>query len=110
MKLLLDENLSFRLVRLVQTHFPESTHVKEVGLSQADDSVVWEFARVNGFVIVSKDADFHQLAFVKGGPPKIIWIQRGNCTTDMVAELVIRNREAIRSMIDNEESVFLALR
>lgn len=110
MKLLLDQNLSFRLIRLLQAHFPETFHVRDFGFSQADDLSVWEFARSKGFTIVSKDADFHQLAFVKGAPPKVVWIQRGNCSTDQIADLLIKHHIAIQSMIDNEESTFLALR
>lgn len=109
MKLLLDENLSFRLVRALQPYFPESKHVKELGLSGADDLTIWEYARAHGFTIVSKDADFHQLAFLKGGPPKVIWVQQGNCTTDRIAEILINYRIDIQSLIESKETVFLAL-
>jgi predicted nuclease of predicted toxin-antitoxin system len=109
-KLLLDENLSFRLIRLLQSHFPETVHVRDLGFSQADDLSIWEFARLNGFTIVSKDADFHQLAFVKGAPPKVVWVQRGNCSTDQIANLMVKHHIAIQNMIKNEESTFLALR
>ena len=110
MKLLLDQNLSFRLIRLLQAQFPETVHVRDIGFSQSDDLSIWEFARSKGFTIVSKDADFHQLSFVKGAPPKVVWIQRGNCSTDQIADLLIKHRIAIQSMIGNEESTFLALR
>jgi predicted nuclease of predicted toxin-antitoxin system len=109
MKLLLDENLSFRLVRVLQLHFPDTKHVKEIGLSGAEDLIIWDYARSHGFTIVSKDADFHQLAFLKGGPPKVIWIQQGNCTTDKIAEIIVGNRSAIQSFMESEETVFLAL-
>ena len=59
MKLLLDQNLSPRLVRTIEAAYPGSTHVRLVGLRDADDAVVWEFARDHGFIIVSKDSDFH---------------------------------------------------
>ncbi|MGA2436466.1 MAG: DUF5615 family PIN-like protein, partial [Bryobacteraceae bacterium] len=57
MKLLLDENLSRRLVERLGDLFPGSTHVASEGLLQAQDSRVWEYAKGNGFAIVTADAD-----------------------------------------------------
>jgi len=72
MKLLFDENLSHKLVRRLADLFPDSTHVRDIGLKAADDPVVWEYAKKNGLMIVSKDSDMHQQSFVFGHPPKII--------------------------------------
>lgn len=81
MKLLFDQNLSHKLVRRLADLFPNSTHVREVGLKEAEDPVVWEYAKQQESVIVSKDADFHQRSFVLGFPPKVMWVRLGNCTT-----------------------------
>ncbi len=89
MKLLIDHNLSFRLVARLTDLFPGSVHVRGLGLERADDAVLWEFARDGGYVIVSKDADFHQLSFALGHPPKVVWIKRGNCSTREI-ELALR--------------------
>ena len=78
MKLLFDENLSHTLVRLLADLFPGSIHVREIGLKAADDSVVWEYAKNNGLMIVSKDSDMHQRSFVFGYPPKVVWVRLGN--------------------------------
>ena len=59
-KLLLDENLSDRIISRVADLFPDSTHIKAVGLREAEDFVVWEWAKKHGFTIVSKDTDFHE--------------------------------------------------
>jgi predicted nuclease of predicted toxin-antitoxin system len=67
-KLLFDENLSHKLAPSLADIFPDSTHVREVGLKEADDPVVWEHAKQQSFMIVSKDADFHQRSFVFGFP------------------------------------------
>lgn len=64
MKLLLDQNLAPRLVAALATLYPDSTHVREVGLATADDNVVWRYAADQGFTIVSKDADFHERSFL----------------------------------------------
>ena len=73
MKLLFDENLSPRLVDLLLIVFPESSHVRNVGLAKAADDRVWSYAQEHGFVIVSKDSDFDQRSFVLGAPPKVVW-------------------------------------
>jgi predicted nuclease of predicted toxin-antitoxin system len=80
-RLLLDQNLSPRLVSTLADVFPRSIHVSDVGLSRATDEVVWNYAAQHGYVIVSKDAEFHQRSFLLGHPPKVVWIRRGNCST-----------------------------
>ena len=109
MKLLFDENLSPRLVGLLATLFPGSAHVREIGLAQADDDAVWSYAKTHGFVIVSKDADFHQMSFVLGSPPKVIWIQRGNCTTMGVVVLLQNHHSELHDFEGNAEAAFLEL-
>jgi predicted nuclease of predicted toxin-antitoxin system len=79
--LLIDQNLSPKLVRRLLETFPGSVHVSEAGLAEALDRVVWEYARANILVLVSKDADFSELGLLLGFPPKVVWIRRGNCTT-----------------------------
>jgi len=68
MKLLLDENLSRRLVPFLLTAYTESTQVVLVGLEAAEDARVWDYAKANDFVIVNQDADFEELSLVKGHP------------------------------------------
>lgn len=109
MKFLFDENLSPRLVGLLATTFPGSTHVREVGLAQADDVAVWSYAKNNGFLIVTKDADFRQMSFMSGFPPKVIWIQRGNCTTMDVMILLQSHHSDLHDFEDNAEAAFLEL-
>jgi predicted nuclease of predicted toxin-antitoxin system len=58
MKLLFDQNLSPHLICLVEDLYPGSIHVREVGLRAAEDNVIWEYAKQNGFVVISKDSDF----------------------------------------------------
>lgn len=72
MKLLFDENLSHKLVRLLADLFPDSVHVRDVSLKAADDPVVWEYAKDSDLMIVSKDSDMHQRSFIYGYPPKVV--------------------------------------
>ncbi|HEY7158769.1 MAG TPA: DUF5615 family PIN-like protein [Gemmataceae bacterium] len=93
MKLLVDENLSPRLVHLLATEFPGSQHVRDVGLAAASDPVVWAYAAAQGLVIVSKDSDFQHRALLLGHPPKVVWLRLGNCSTAVVVAL-LRARQA----------------
>jgi predicted nuclease of predicted toxin-antitoxin system len=74
-KLLLDENLSDRIVAQILDLYPNSSHVKLLGLTQANDTLIWAFAQQHGYTIVSKDADFHQRSLVFGHPPKLIYLR-----------------------------------
>jgi len=108
-KLLLDENLPSRLVVKLQGSFPGSTHVREVGLRSASDREIWDFARAEGFSIVSKDWDFQQLSFVHGAPPKIVWIRRGNCSAREIEWLLVSSADVIRHFGTDHEATLLLL-
>jgi len=88
LKLLFDQNLGPRLVARLAELFPGSEHVRYAGLAAADDVAVWEYAKAGGFAIVSKDADFRQLSFLYGSPPKIVWLRVGNRSTAEIEALV----------------------
>ena len=96
MKLLLDENLSHRILAGISDLYPDSSHVKEHNLLKTDDERIWNFAAENGFVILSKDSDFHQRSLLRGAPPKFIYLKLGNCSTKQMVE-VLRNEYRIIS-------------
>ena len=75
MKLLFDQNLSLQLPRLLADIYAESVHVKEVGLRDAGDLEIWQYAKVQGCAIVSKDSDFQQRSLLHGAPPKFNWLR-----------------------------------
>lgn len=108
MKLLLDENLSRRLVPRLADLFPESAHVSSVGLMQAPDSAVWEYAKSNGFAIVTADADFYELATALGHPPKVVWL-RGCDYPTAVAEGLIRDQaiRVVEFLRESEQAVLI---
>ncbi|HEX6624814.1 MAG TPA: DUF5615 family PIN-like protein [Pyrinomonadaceae bacterium] len=109
MKLLFDENLSHKLVGLLADLYPDSIHVRDVGLKAADDPVVWEYAKRNGLMIVSKDSDMHQRSFVFGYPPKVVWVRLGNCSTSDVETLLRDNFAAVTTFYEDEYASFLSL-
>lgn len=77
-RLLLDENLSERLLPLLIDLFPGSEHVRALGRSGTSDTSVWELARVGGFLLVTRDEDFVGMSVLQGSPPKVVWLNIGN--------------------------------
>ena len=109
MTLLFDQNLSARLVSSLADLFPNSAHVRNLGLGSANDDAVWQYAATHGFTIVSKDSDFHQLSFVRGHPPKVVWIRRGNCSTAQIESLLRQHHAALRNFEQDPDASFLVL-
>ena len=107
--LLFDENLAARLVPALGSLYPGSLHVRDVVLAPASDRAIWQYAREHGLVIVTKDEDFHRLSVLNGGPPKVIWIRLGNCSTDDIIRLLRERRSDIEAFVADGEALFLAL-
>ena len=107
--LLFDENLSPRLPEQLVNIFPNALHVSTVGLDKALDRAVWDYARQNDLIIVTKDADFSEMSLLFSFPPKVIWIRRGNCSTRDIEFLLRANAEAIVALSDNPEAGILTL-
>lgn len=106
MKLLFDENLSPLLVRRLADLFPDSAHVHDLGLGQADDATILNFARDQDYVVVTKDADFRALRLLFGKPvPRVAWIRLGNGSTSMI-EIALRSRAlAIEALADDDTGI-----
>ena len=109
MKLLFDQNLAPRLVVTLSDLFPDSAHVRDLGMAEAQDRDIWVHARDSGFAIVSKDNDFQQMSFVFGAPPKVVWIRRGNCSVDEIEEILRINASRILEFDEDKESSYLVL-
>ena len=109
MKLLFDQNLSPRLVKDLDSEFPDSAHVRDLGMTRATDREIWEYAREHRFTIVSKDNDFQQMSFLYGAPPKVVWIQRGNCSVQETVKILRSNSTQVQEFERDVESSFLIL-
>ena len=109
MKLLLDENLSDRIISKIVDLYPNSKHVKPVGLINTDDAIIWEYAKLNDFVIVSKDSDFHQRSLLYGHPPKFIYLRIGNSPTSKITAILRGKIETIIEFGGSETESILIL-
>src|SRR5438105_4261955 len=99
MKLLLDENLSFRIIKLIEESYSASTQVTLINLERATDLQVWQYAKDHQFIIVTKDSDFYDLSLIQGSPPQIIWLKKGNCSKHDIANILILNKSKIEEAL-----------
>lgn len=104
-RLLFDQNLSPRLADV----YPGSEHVFHLGLDRAPDVDVWSVARSSAFVIVSKDADFPEMATLRGAPPHVVWILQGNCSTADTEALLRASVAAVATFTDDPSASVLSL-
>lgn len=109
MKLLFDEHLSPKLAKRLQDIFPGSNQVDALGLKGSDDHVLHEFAKTHGFILVSKDDDFYDLALARGYPPKVVILRTGNQTTDQLEMLLRRIRSSLEEFASLADSVIFEL-
>ncbi|MBK9017871.1 MAG: DUF5615 family PIN-like protein [Saprospiraceae bacterium] len=110
MKLLLDANLSRRLVKRLSTDFLLVEHVTRTGLTiPASDQEIWNWARTNEYHIVTNDEDFSNLLILRGFPPKVILIRRGNQNTEQVAALLVASQNEIESLDTSEHHGLLEI-
>lgn len=107
MKLLLDENLSRRIVPFIQDLYPNSTQVALIGLEQVDDKVIRQYAIDHDFVIVTKDADFFEMNSLYGQPPKIVWLKMGNQSKAATIKTLLEYAKAIEQalLVDNHACI-----
>jgi predicted nuclease of predicted toxin-antitoxin system len=98
MKLLLDQNLSYKLCSRLADLFPGSDQVRQLGLDRADDQTIWQHAKDHGFAIVTQDADFADFSALYGSPPKVIWLRCGNQPTENVERLLRDQATAILAL------------
>ena len=109
MKLLFDQNISYRIIRLLSSDFPECAQVKRLNLYGKPDRVIWNYARENDFAIVTFDSDFADLAILEERPPKIIWLRFGNTRTQVIAQRILDKKEEIELFLDETPTETLIL-
>ena len=102
MKLLLDENLSRRIVPFLQSAFPGSSQVALIGLESKSDSDIWQYAKDNGFVIVSRDSDFQERSLVAGHPPQVIWLKIPNHSKTITLNILLDHHQEIEHALTEQ--------
>ena len=103
MKLLLDANISWKLVNILAPIFGECSHVDSIGFAvPVNDKDIWNYSLENGHIIITKDNDFVDLLELKGFPPKVVLIRSANNTSKILANLLIDAKSKIEDLENNE--------
>lgn len=104
MNVLFDQNISFRLIPLIQDILPKAKQVRQLELENKSDKQIWEYAKKHDFIIVTFDTDFYDFSLVWGHPPKIVWIRTYNQTTQNI-EKILRKHFRTISEFQNDSSL-----
>jgi len=103
MNVLLDANISWKLTNKLKPIFGECAHVDSIGLDvPANDIDIWNYARENNFIIITKDNDFLDLLELKGFPPKIVLLRTGNNSSHGLLELLINKKPMIEDFLNSD--------
>ncbi len=102
MKLLFDENISFKLCKRLEDIYPNSTHVRFVKLENKNDTEIWNYAKDDGYIIVTQDSDFNDMSIINGFPPCVIWIKSGNSRVSEIENTLRKNSIRIREFFNNQ--------
>ncbi len=103
MKLLLDENLSRRMIPALQTSYPKSSQVTLLGLNEASDREIWEYAKKESYAIVTQDADFHEQSLLMEGSPLVIWLRCGNQPKNIFLEKLLAYQDQIENALQDKD-------
>lgn len=110
MTLLLDQNLSYRIAKIIEAVFPGTKHLSDLHLENYRDTEIWEYARDNNYCIVTFDSDFIDISTLKGFPPKIIWLRIGNTSTENIASRLRKESGTIKEFLTDDEIAFLEIK
>jgi predicted nuclease of predicted toxin-antitoxin system len=108
-KLLFDQNLSHRLAARLAEVFPQSAHVRLLGMDRASDTVIWQYALEHGYVIVTQDSDFVERSKLHGAPPKVVWLRCGNTNPQQVEAILLANAAAILNLSRNDSGAYVEI-
>jgi predicted nuclease of predicted toxin-antitoxin system len=98
-KLLLDQNISYKVANKLNVHFPGCRQVRELNLENKSDKEIWNFAKKEDYTIVTFDADFYDLVTLYGHPPKVIWLRLGNTKSDSLVQIFLTHFDLINAFI-----------
>ena len=108
MKLLLDANISGRVVNRLKTHFRDCLHVDEIGLTiPVKDIDIWKYALLNNCIIITNDKDFLNLLVETTTPPKVVLIRTSNQSSGYLAGLIIKHADDFSALGNSKEFAFL---
>ncbi|MBC7447271.1 MAG: DUF5615 family PIN-like protein [Hymenobacteraceae bacterium] len=111
MRLLLDENISWRLAAPLRPHCTTVLHVRDIGLDHSPDTTIWRYARQNNFDLLTKDEDFVRLVLADGFPPRVIALQNAQVPVAKLATFLLERLPQLQRFLSEQtEFGLLSLR
>ena len=99
-------NISFRIIGKLPPAFTDSKQVRELGLENTADNLIWKYAKDNNYTLVTFDSDFIDIAILKGFPPKIVWLKTGNSSTENIAGKILIESENLLEFLNDDNAFF----
>lgn len=109
MKLLLDQNISYKTIKKLTDYYKEVAQIGRLGMAQTEDAMIWQYALVNGFILVSVDPYFQERNLISGNPVKVIYLRLHNTATENITHALINNHAAIQAFFTNNDYSCLEL-
>jgi len=103
-KLLFDQNLSYKLVSRLENLFPHSMHIASINLDTSSDMDVWKYAKENNYTIVTKDSDFNEICTLYNFPPHIIWLRLGNSRISATEKALVKYKDKICAIVEENQT------
>jgi predicted nuclease of predicted toxin-antitoxin system len=110
MKLLFDQNISFKVAKKIQDIFPGAKHLSDLRIENYKDIEIWEYSKSNNYCIVTLDYDFIDISTLKGFPPKIIWLRIGNTSTENIINKILSESKLINEFLSSTDTAFLEIK
>ncbi|MBX3044623.1 MAG: DUF5615 family PIN-like protein [Candidatus Kapabacteria bacterium] len=103
MKVLLDENISWRIIKFIEKYFEDVKHITSISTNRLSDFEIWRYAKINNYTILTYDSDFRNFVTYYNYPPKVVWIRTGNISKIHLAELIQNNIDSIIEFGNNDD-------
>jgi len=107
MKLLFDQNISPRILKILPGTLYNATHANFNKLQDKSNLEIFNYAKNSDYCIVTQDSDFNDLLRLKGFPPKVVWFRLGNVKTEIIGNLLIQNIMRLKHFLKAQKQVYL---
>ncbi len=85
------------------SQFLRSKQVRDLGLENKKDSLLWSYAKENDYCIVTFDGDFYDMGLIKGSSPKVIWLRLSNTSTQNIEKVLRKNLDLIKTFLTDPD-------
>jgi predicted nuclease of predicted toxin-antitoxin system len=85
----IDAHLSPAIATWITSTFQvTAVALRDLGLRDAEDPEIFEAAKAQGVIFMTKDSDFVDLVERLEAPPQIIWLTCGNTSNDRLRKIL----------------------